>query len=233
MLQRNVQRCLVCLLPLFLSVSVVAEPKSKEKSAPAAEAPKANLQQVVLELKETVSSQGKLIEKLQSKLSTESTQASSIKYGVIDMKQVVMSVEDGIKAQKSLKAEVAKIEKDLMSKQEELANMQKKLVQKSPLMKEKARQQQQKLLEEKYLAFKQEEMKYKVDIQKKEQEAFQTISLKVSKLVELAAEEKGLSMVVERSTSGTIYMRPPIEDLTQTIIDMYNKMTQTVVSAQK
>lgn len=201
-------------------------------------APKANAQAeittpgaLIKQLAEKVEAQAVQIAKQAKEI--EALKAAKIKYGVIDLKQVVMSVEDGVKAQNTLKKEITRIEKILLKRQEELTQMQKDLMQKAPLMKESAKQQQQKLLEEKYLAFRQEEMKYKTEIQKQEQEAFQKISLKVSKLVELAAEEKGLSIVVDRNTSGTIYMQPPLEDLTSTIIEMYNKMTQKKAIAVK
>ena len=173
------------------------------------------------------------LESLTKKIEAQAKEIKALKeqkYGVINLRQIVMTVEDGVKAQKSLKEEVAAVEKTLMKRQEELTEMQKKLA--DPMVSGPAKERTKKLLEQKYMAFKQEEMKFKSEIQMKEQEAFQSISSKVAKLIEFEAEKRNLPFVFHEE--GLAFAdSSSLVNLTGPLIETYNKLKEKKVIASK
>jgi len=147
---------------------------------------------------------------------------SAGKYGVINMQQVILNVEEGKVARGKLEKEIDKKEKELMEQKKQLDKMNEEWKTQGALLSESARMQKQQEFQEKFLALRNEEMAFQSEIKKKEQGATQEIAIKVQKLVEKLANEKGLEAVFEINTSGLMFLKDPV-DLTETVVSAYGK----------
>jgi outer membrane protein len=147
---------------------------------------------------------------------------SAGKYGVINMQQVIVNVEEGKVARGKLEKEIDKKEKELMEQKKQLDKMNEEWKTQGALLSESARVQKQQEFQEKFLALRNEEMAFQQEIKKKEQGATQEIAIKVQKLVEKMANEKGLEAVFEINTSGLMYLKDPV-DLTESVVSAYGK----------
>lgn len=155
-------------------------------------------------------------------LGTIQTFAQGHKYGVVDMQSVILSVEEGKQARADLEKEIKAKEAELGKKKEELDKLNKEWQGKAALLSEEARLGKQKDFQEKFIAFRNEEMSFQQDIKRKEQKATQGIAIKVAGLVEKMAAEKKLEAVFETNSAGLLYLANPI-DLTKEVIDRYGK----------
>jgi outer membrane protein len=144
------------------------------------------------------------------------------KYGIVDMQSVILSVEEGKQARADLEKEIKAKETELGKKKEELDKLNKEWQGKAALLTEEARLTKQKDFQEKFLAFRNEEMAFQQDIKRKEQKATQGIAMKVAGLVEKMASEKKLEAVFETNSAGLLYLANPV-DLTKEVIDRYSK----------
>jgi outer membrane protein len=174
-----------------------------------------------------------LVLSIGAKASSPAKSNGEFRFGVIDLRQVVTSVDEGLQAQKTLQAEVDKIKTQIKKQEEDFIAQQEKFTKQAALMKDSAKQQQQKQLQDSYIALEQSKMRAQTDLQQKEQEAFQTISVKASKLVGLVADEDKLTLVFDK-TSGIVYVKPDmLVDITEKVITMYNNMTSKATVAAK
>jgi len=144
------------------------------------------------------------------------------KYGIVDMQSVILTVEEGKQARADLEKEIKAKEGDLAKKKEELDKLNKEWQGKAALLTEEARLTKQKEFQEKFLAFRNEEMAFQQDIKRKEQKATQGIAMKVAGLVEKMAGEKKLEAVFETNSAGLLYLANPV-DMTKEVIERYAK----------
>jgi outer membrane protein len=148
--------------------------------------------------------------------------ASSGKYGVVDMQQVILTVEEGKTARAQLETEIKAKEAELNKQKQELDKMNKDWKDQAALLSEDARMKKQQEFQEKFLALRNAEMEFQANIKRKEQKATQQIAAKVAQVVDQIARNKKLVAVFETNSAGLLYLETPV-DLTQEVITEYGK----------
>lgn len=144
------------------------------------------------------------------------------KFGVVDMQQVILSVEEGKQARAALEKEIKTKEAELLKQKEELDKLNKDWKDQAALLSEDARLKKQQEFQEKFLALRNAEMEFQANIKRKEQKATQQIAVKVASVVDTLARTKKLTGVFETNSAGLLYLDQPV-DLTQEVIAEYSK----------
>jgi len=144
------------------------------------------------------------------------------RYGVVDMQQVILSVEEGVNAGKSLKSDFKSREKIIIKKRERIERLNKEWIQQAPLLSESARL-------EKHTEFKKESdnlrkmgQEVEMEFRRRQQEATQKILQKLAPLVKDIAEKQHLEFVFDTISSGLLYVKNPV-NLTNFLIKIYNR----------
>jgi outer membrane protein len=154
------------------------------------------------------------------------------KFGIVDMQQVILSVEEGKVAREALEKEIKAKEAELLKQKEELDKLNKEWKDQGPLLSEEARMKKQQDFQEKFLALRNSEMEFQANIKRKEQKATQEIAVKVAKVVDDIAKTKKLAAVFEANSAGLLYLEAPV-DLTQSVITEYSKKSVATAPAKK
>src|SRR5690606_13065880 len=90
--------------------------------------------------------------------------AEAPRFGVVDMQQVILSVEEGKQARASLENEIKAKEAELQKQKEELDKMNKEWKDQAALLSEDARMKKQQEFQEKFLALRNAEMEFQANI---------------------------------------------------------------------
>jgi outer membrane protein len=155
-------------------------------------------------------------------LASPAALADTGKYGVVDMQQVILTVEEGKQARSQLETEIKAKETELQKSKEELDKMNSEWKNQAALLSEDARMKKQQEFQEKFLALRNAEMEFQANIKRKEQKATQQIAVKVAQVVDSIAKTKKLVAVFETNSAGLLYLESPV-DLTQEVITEYGK----------
>ena len=147
---------------------------------------------------------------------------STSRYAVVDMQAVILNVDEGKKARASLEKEIKAKEKELLGRKQELDKMNKDWKEQAPLLSEQARMKKQQEFQQKFMALRNDEMKFQGEIKRKEQLATQKIAVSVGKFVNDLAKNRGYEMVFEANSAGLLYLKNPA-DLTKEVIDKATK----------
>ena len=152
------------------------------------------------------------------------------KFGVVDMQQVILSVEEGKTARAQLESEIKAKEAELGKEKEALDKMNNEWKNQAALLSEDARMKKQQEFQEKFLNLRNSEMEFQAQIKRKEQKATQGIAMKVAGVVDKIAKEKKLAAVFETNSAGLLYLEQPV-DLTQEVISAYAKLPKSTAAA--
>jgi outer membrane protein len=148
------------------------------------------------------------------------------KFGVVDMQQVILSVEEGKQARAQLETEIKAKEAELGKQKEALDKMNTEWKNQAALLSEDARMKKQQEFQEKFMNLRNEEMEFQANIKRKEQKATQGIAMKVAQVVDTIAKSKKLAAVFETNSAGLLYLEQPV-DLTQEVITAYGKLPKS------
>lgn len=148
--------------------------------------------------------------------------AAEVKVGVVDIQEVVDSIDDGKKAKAEFEKVLLDRKKDLETKEKDFKKQaegleKQKLVLSAPAFEEKRRD-----LEEKRNALLQEQMNAQMDMQKKELDLKGKLFSKVRAVVEKVGKDGQYTLVLEKAEGGVFYFASPL-DLTKKVIEEYNK----------
>lgn len=157
---------------------------------------------------------------------------SSVKFGVVDMQQVILTVEEGKTARAQLEAEIKAKESELGKQKEELDKLNNEWKNQAALLSEDARMKKQQEFQEKFMTLRNAEMEFQANIKRKEQKATQQIAMKVAQLVDRIAKGKKLTGVFETNSAGLLYLDSPV-DLTQEVITEYGKLPASKPATDK
>jgi outer membrane protein len=156
-----------------------------------------------------------------------SVNAFAAGFGIVDIQKVILSVEEGKSARANLEKEIKGKEKEFLSQKKDLDKMNKDWKAQAALMTEDARREKQVEFQEKFMALRNQEMKFQQELKKKEAEVTQMIAIKVAKMVNNMAKNKEIDVVFEANSSGLIYVKNPI-DLTGDVIKVYDQEAKKV-----
>ena len=148
------------------------------------------------------------------------------RFGVVDMQQVILAVEEGKQARQKLEREIKAKEKLLKQSRTELEQLNKELQSQAALLSDAAKFKKQQKFQEKFLSLRNAEMEFQVEIKRKEQQATKKIASNVAQLVEKLAQQLRLVAVFETNSAGLLYVRNPV-NLTERVIEAYDKKFAT------
>ncbi len=148
--------------------------------------------------------------------------AESGKFGIVDMQQVILTVEEGKAARAQLESEIKAKESELTKQKDELDKLNNEWKSQAALLSEDARMKKQQDFQEKFMALRNAEMEFQANIKRKEQKVTQQIATKVAQVVDKLAKAKKLNAVFEMNSAGLLYLDAP-QDLTQEVIVEYGK----------
>ena len=154
------------------------------------------------------------------------------KFGVVDMQQVILTVEEGKAARAQLESEIKAKEAELGKQKEELDKLNNEWKNQAALLSEDARMKKQQEFQEKFMSLRNAEMEFQANIKRKEQKATQQIAMKVAQVVDQIAKRKKLAAVFETNSAGLLYLETPV-DLTQEVITDYAKRPVEKVLGEK
>ena len=157
---------------------------------------------------------------------------AGLKFGVVDMQQVILSVEEGKTARAQLESEIKAKEGELGKQKEELDKLNNEWKNQAALLSEDARMKKQQEFQEKFMNLRNAEMEFQANIKRKEQKATQQIAMKVAQLVDKIAKGKKLTGVFETNSAGLLYLDSPL-DLTQEVISEYGKLPASKPASDK
>ena len=152
--------------------------------------------------------------------------AEGSRFGVVDMQQVILTVEEGKRARAQLEAEIKAKETEFTKQKEELDKLNNEWKSQSAVLSEDARMKRQQEFQEKFLGLRNAEMEFQGTIKRKEQKATQQIAVKVAGIVDQIAKAKKLAAVFETNSAGLLYLDAPV-DLTQEVVTTYGKRYAT------
>lgn len=158
--------------------------------------------------------------------------SSGGRYAVVDMQAVILNVDEGKQARADLEKEIKGKEAELMKKKAELDKLNKNWKDQAALLSEEARLKKQQEFQQKFMALRNDEMKFQSEIKRKEQMATQKIAVSVSKMVNDLAKARGYEMVFETNSAGLLYLKDPV-DLTKEVIAAFDKKGGNKNSAKK
>lgn len=158
--------------------------------------------------------------------------AAQARFGVVDMQRVILSVEEGKKARKSLEDEIKSKEQLLIAQKQDLDKMNEEWKKQAALLSEQARMDKQKDFQEKFLKLRQAEMEFQEEIKKKEQTETQKIAIKVAEMVDTLAKGEKLEAVFETNTAGLLFLANPV-DLTERVIKLYDEKKPAAAAPAK
>ena len=141
------------------------------------------------------------------------------KFGVVDLQDVILKVEDGKRAKAQLQKEVDKKEAELKKEKASIEKLGQDA--QAKYLSEDAKLEKQRELQERIVKYQKEGMDFQTELKKKEQEMTQKITQQVSGIVEEISKEKELTAVFELNSSGLLYLKESV-NLTDEVIKRYN-----------
>ena len=138
----------------------------------------------------------------------------------VDLQEILVKSNKGKQAKSVINAKYQQFSKKLQKLRDEIKKIRQEL--KSPVLSKQARMKKENLLQQKILAYQQEQQDAQEQIAELENKYTQEILGEVVKLIQKYRKEKGIPMIVDKRTAGIISADPKY-DLTNTIINLYNK----------
>jgi outer membrane protein len=148
-------------------------------------------------------------------------------YGVVDIQKVILSVDEGKAARAGLEKEIKAKEKEFITQKKELDKMNKEWTSQAALMSDDAKREKQMEFQEKFMALRNQEMKFQQELKQREAKVTQQIAVKVARMVNDMAKTRAVDIVFEANSSGLIYVKNPV-DLTGDVIKLYDKKLKNV-----
>lgn len=150
---------------------------------------------------------------------------SKVVVGVVNIQQILNSIDEGKKINKELKAEVEKKQKEIRSEVQKLQDEQKSLQEKASLMTTKKRQEKARELREKQMELRKKSMQYEQQIAAREQKLKQPILKKLRKIIDDLSEKEKVDITVEMSSTPVLFAKNK-KDLSPKVIEAYNKASK-------
>lgn len=144
------------------------------------------------------------------------------KVGYIDMQKAIQATSTGKTAKAQLEKDFNKRKKELESMQKDLEQMSKDLEKKAAVLSEDVRSEKQAELQKEMLKYQKAMNQSQLEIQKKERDLTLPILKKLQQVIQEIANEKGYSMVLEKSEQSVLWAKKEI-DLTDEVVKKYEK----------
>ncbi len=144
------------------------------------------------------------------------------KIGYVDVQKAIQATASGKKAKDALDSEYGKRKKDLDKKKADIEKMNQDLEKKKTVLSEEVMGKKQVELQEEMMKFQKVVAENQLEIQKKEKELVEPILEKMKKVIEKVAQDKGYTLVIEKSSQNVLYAQKEA-DLTDSVIQAFEK----------
>jgi outer membrane protein len=152
-------------------------------------------------------------------LPLSSVSAEEVSY--VDMQRVLEESEVGKKVQEDLRKEFEPTAQSLGKEEQEIRTLQETLARDAPLMSKDQVTKKEEELKKRIESYQKDAGKAQQELMKVQQERAREILGPAQKAVTAVAKQKKLSMVVERSMNGILYMDDS-RDITEAVIKEMN-----------
>ena len=148
--------------------------------------------------------------------------AESVKIGVIDLQQAIVSTEDGRKVREELEGKAASAQKQLQPKLQKFQDMQAEMKEMQPVLSEEALQKKQFDLMELQQQIQNEGQGLEQQLKMDEARLMAPLQEKFVAVVEKIGKDKKFSLILLRGAPGVAYAGETL-DITDLVIEEFNK----------
>ncbi len=147
--------------------------------------------------------------------------ADEVKIGYVDLHRALEESDEGQRIKNELEQEFQQRQQQLDQSQQEIMQKQEQFEQQAMMMSEEQRQQQGMEIQQEVQELQQTYMTLQNELAQQEAEATSRLLDEMSSVIEGIAEEKGFTMVIEKTDTSVLYSVDGL-DLTDELIDRYN-----------
>ncbi len=151
--------------------------------------------------------------------------AGGLKIGYADLQKALNRSDAGVNAKEVLKAEAAKLEKELNAEQAQIKKLKQEIDKKRKVWKKNTLIAKEKAFNARAKAFQKKFVKYNDSLNKKKVEKEAEIIKELRAIVKELAKKRGYTYVFEKSAGGILY-GPVDADLTDDVIKAFNLSTR-------
>jgi outer membrane protein len=147
--------------------------------------------------------------------------AAETKIGLVDMQKAIESTADGQNAKKTLEGDFNRRKKDLEKDEAEIRTMGEDLEKKSLALSDEVKKKKQQQIQQRIQKYQEAVSKNQMEMQKRQNELIQPITVKLRKLIEDIGKKEAFTMVLEKSEQLVFFSTDTI-DLTDRMVKEYN-----------
>ncbi|PIT99883.1 MAG: hypothetical protein COT74_08695 [Bdellovibrionales bacterium CG10_big_fil_rev_8_21_14_0_10_45_34] len=154
--------------------------------------------------------------------SAATTAAADAKIGYVDLQKAIQSTKAGKVARTSLEKEYESKKKKLQEREKEITKLRDDLEKNAMLLKDDARIEKQKNLQQKMLDYQKLVQQSQQDMSEQEKNLTQPILEKLRKVMDGMAKEGDYTLILEKSEQSVLWAKKDI-DLTDELIKKFEK----------
>ena len=153
------------------------------------------------------------------------------KVGIISIQNAILSTKDGQKAAADLTARFAPKKAELEKKQSQVAQLQEQLRKGSATMSEEAKEKLMREIDQDNKAITRETEDDQAELDQEQQKVWQELGQKITAVLGKYARDNGFTLILDVSSQQTpVLWAASGTDITQDIIALYDKNTQTAAA---
>ena len=149
-----------------------------------------------------------------------SAATAQMKVALVDIQRCANESEVGKKVQAELRKTAMERESQFKAQQDELAKMQKEFIDQEKVLSEAAKKKRTEEMQAKYLELNENARRFEAEMQKKERDAAEKLEPEIQAVIATVAKNEKIDIVFFKQA---VLYAPKAEDITQKVIDMYNK----------
>jgi outer membrane protein len=149
--------------------------------------------------------------------------ADEMKIGTVDMLKALQTVETGRKAKAALEKEFNAKKKEVQTEEASIRKAGEELEKQSLVMNEEAKNKKRAELQQRIMKLQESTARSQAELQQKERDLTKPIIDKLREIIGELAKQKGYSVVLERNENTVLFSQDK-DDMTQQVIDKYNKL---------
>ena len=151
--------------------------------------------------------------------------ADALRLATVDIQKILVESKAGKQAQAKVQAERDLRQKELTSREEEIAKLQKDFEKQASILSEPARKEKQEAIERKVRDLRRIYDDFNRELQKKESELIRDLLKVLTVLIQDYGKQKGYTLILERGQSSIVYAADQI-DLTKEILTLFDTKTK-------
>ena len=152
----------------------------------------------------------------------EAAAEAPTRIGYVDVQRVLARSSAGVAAREQVERDKASMQKDLDTKQAEVAKLEDELSKKGMLLSQEVRKEKQETVERRKRDFRRLVDDYQRELEKRERELIQKVLQELTGVIERYGKQGGYLLILEKRGAGVVYGAAEA-DLTDEIIKAYDQ----------